>query len=241
MPYRLIYSNSSKPSIPGSMIFNEAAKSKEWSCAKYSAVWYFPLIIQKTTAYPIIIGLFLVSYIAINKIALAKGQKQPLGLYTIISPSMTPNIQVYDVVFIVKTNPEDIEVGDVISYYSTNAFFGNTPITHRVVEKFSTNQGYTFRTKGDANPVVDNEIISEDNVIGVEKMIIPQLGRVQFFLASKFGWFTIILIPAVGVIIYDIIKLIKLIRVKNKMSKVKQEEVDEDLPTRKRKRTTSVK
>lgn len=47
---------------------------------------------------------------------------------------MTPNIQVYDVVFIVKTNPEDIEVGDVISYYSTNAFFGNTPITHRVVE-----------------------------------------------------------------------------------------------------------
>ena len=189
----------------------------------------------------VIIGLFLVSYIAINKIALAKGKKQPLGLYTIISPSMTPNIQVYDVVFIVKTNPEDIEVGDVISYYSTNAFFGNTPITHRVVEKFSTNQGYTFRTKGDANPVVDNEIISEDNVIGVEKMIIPQLGRVQFFLASKFGWFTIILIPAVGVIIYDIIKLIKLIRVKNKMSKVKQEEVVEDLPTRKRKRTTSVK
>lgn len=182
----------------------------------------------------VIIGLFLVSYIAINKIALAKGQKQPLGLYTIISPSMTPNIQVYDVVFIVKTNPEDIEVGDVISYYSTNAFFGNTPITHRVVEKFSTNQGYTFRTKGDANPVVDNEIISEDNVIGVEKMIIPQLGRVQFFLASKFGWFTVILIPAVGVIIYDIMKLLKLIKVRNRMQELEEEQED-DLPTRRRK------
>ena len=84
-------------------------------------------------------------------------------------------------------------------------------------------------------------MIDQSQVIGKVRFVIPQLGRVQFFLASKFGWFTIILIPAVGVIIYDIIKLIKLIRVKNKMSKVKQEEVDEDLPTRKRKRTTSVK
>lgn len=188
-----------------------------------------------------IIGALLITYIAVNKIALAKGEKQPFGLYTIISPSMTPNIQVYDVVFVVKTNPEDIQIGDILSYYSTNSYFGNTPITHRVVEKYNTGTGYTFRTRGDANPVNDNEIIDEDHIVGVTKMVIPQLGRVQFFLASKFGWFTIILIPAVGVIIYDILKLFKLIKIKNKMGKLSKEtdESQIEVITKKRTRKTS--
>ncbi len=188
-----------------------------------------------------IIGALLITYIAVNKIALAKGEKQPFGLYTIISPSMTPNIQVYDVVFVVKTNPEDIQIGDILSYYSTNSYFGNTPITHRVVEKYNTGTGYTFRTRGDANPVNDNEIIDEDHIVGVTKMVIPQLGRVQFFLASKFGWFTIILIPAVGVIIYDILKLFKLIKIKNKMEKLSKEtdESQIEVITKKRTRKTS--
>ena len=173
-------------------------------------------------------------YIAINKIAQAKGQRQPLGLYTIISPSMTPDIAVYDVVFVAKTNPEDIQINDVISYYSTNSFFGSTPITHRVVEKHVTNNGIVFRTKGDANPVMDNEMIDQSQVIGKVRFVIPQLGRVQFFLASKFGWFTVILIPAVGVIIYDIMKLLKLIKVRNRMQELEEEQED-DLPTRRRK------
>ena len=123
----------------------------------------------------------------------------------------------------VRKDPKDIEIGDILSYYSTNSYFGSTPITHRVVEKFNTANGYTFRTKGDANPVPDSEIIDEAHVIGVTKMVIPQLGRVQFFLASKFGWFTLILIPAVGVIIYDILKLFKLIKIKNKMQSLEEE------------------
>ena len=181
-----------------------------------------------------LIGAFLLSYIAINKIAQAKGQRQPLGLYTIISPSMTPDIAVYDVVFVAKTNPEDIQINDVISYYSTNSFFGSTPITHRVVEKHVTNNGIVFRTKGDANPVMDNEMIDQSQVIGKVRFVIPQLGRVQFFLASKFGWFTVILIPAMGVIIYDIMKLLKLIKVRNRMQELEEEQED-DLPTRRKK------
>lgn len=184
-----------------------------------------------------IIGALLITYIAVNKIALAKGEKQPFGLYTIISPSMTPNIQVYDVVFVVRTDPADIQIGDILSYYSTNSYFGNTPITHRVVEKYNTGNGYAFRTRGDANPVNDSELIDEDHIVGVTKLVIPQLGRVQFFLASKFGWFTIILIPAVGVIIYDIMKLFKLIRIKNKMERlnVEAEEANIDTSSVKRK------
>ncbi len=171
-----------------------------------------------------VIGAFLITYICINKIAQAKGDNAPLGLYTIISPSMTPNIDVYDVVFVAKKDPNDIEVGDIISYYSTNSFFGTTPITHRVVEKYiNPNDGQPiFRTQGDANPVMDDEVIVSSNIIGTVRFVIPALGRIQFFLASKGGWFIAILVPALGIIIYDFIKLFKLIKVKNKMKYVKK-------------------
>lgn len=182
-----------------------------------------------------LIGLFLITYIVINKSAQAKGQNSPLGLYTIISPSMTPDIQVYDVVFVVKKDPEDIQIGDIISYYSTNSYFGSTPITHRVIEKFNTNNGITFRTQGDANPVPDNEVIMSNNVIGTVRFVIPQLGRIQFFLASKGGWFVAILVPALGIIIYDIMKLIKLIKVKNKMDNEKELENEDYNKSKKKK------
>lgn len=184
----------------------------------------------------IVIGTFLMIYITVNKIAQSQGKSAPLGLYTIISPSMTPDIDVYDVVVVVYKDPSEIQVGDIISYYSTNSYFGDTPITHRVVEKFNTNNGVSFRTRGDANPVVDNEIVTYDRVIGTVRFVIPALGRVQFFLASKGGWFFAILVPAAGIIIYDIIKLAKLMSVKNKM-KYAEELAESDRP-KKRKNLT---
>lgn len=171
-----------------------------------------------------IIGISLVAYVIINKTAQVKGQTPPLGLYTIISPSMTPNIQVYDVVFVAKASPENIQIGDVISYYSTKSYFQEKgiPITHRVIEKYSTSDGIVFRTQGDANPVPDDEVIIGNNVVGVVKFVIPQLGRIQFFLASKAGWIIAILTPALGVLIYDVLKLFKLLKARREMQEVRK-------------------
>lgn len=165
----------------------------------------------------VVTGGLLLTIVVLNKIADAKGELSPMGLYTIISPSMTPDIEVYDVVFVVRKDPKDIEIGDIVSYYSTISSIGDIPVTHRVVEKFNTNTGVSFRTKGDANQVVDNEIVMGERVIGTVRLVIPFLGRIQFFLASKGGWFIAILIPALGIIVYDIVKLVKLLSVKNKM------------------------
>ena len=49
---------------------------------------------------------------------------------------------------------------------------------------------------------------------------IPKLGKLQFFLASKKGWLLAIIIPAVVIIVYDIIKLIKLISIKNRLATI---------------------
>jgi signal peptidase len=167
-----------------------------------------------------IIAAFFIFYILCGKIAEKKGENPPFNLYTIISPSMTPNIKVYDVVFVRKTDTENLKENDVITFYSTNSYFGNTPITHRIVEVLEVpDRGKMYRVKGDANETADEEKVYPSNIIGKVMFKIPQLGKLQFFLASKTGWLVAILIPAIIILIYDIYKLINLISVKNKFDK----------------------
>ena len=72
-----------------------------------------------------------------------------------------------------------------------------------------------YVTRGDNNTSEDPSCVASKNVIGIVKAVIPGLGRIQFFLASKFGWLCLIVIPAVYIIIKDLFKLFKYSR-KNK-------------------------
>ena len=169
----------------------------------------------------LVIAIFFIIYVAVGKFAEKKGETPPFGLYTVISPSMTPNIDVYDVVFVKKTELDNLRVDDVITFYSANAFFGNTPITHRIVEILDIpSSGTVFRVKGDANENADQEKVIPSNVIGKVLFKIPKLGKLQFFLASRKGWILAILIPAITIVIYDIYKLIKLIKTKNRLATI---------------------
>lgn len=170
----------------------------------------------------IILAMFLIYYVLMAKKAEKAGTeyKPPIALYTIISPSMVPNINVYDVVFNVKVDDySKLEKGDIITFVSSDSYMKGMIITHRIVEKHATNDGYQFKTKGDANVEADSALVEEDNIIGKVLFKIPQLGRVQFFLSSKGGWFIAILIPALAVISYDIFKLIRLLVLKKKLNK----------------------
>ena len=167
----------------------------------------------------LIVALFFIIYVISGKIAQKNGKNPPFGLYTVISPSMTPNIDVYDVVFVKDTATNSLKVDDVITFYSSNTFFGDTPITHRIVEILDIpNGGTMFRVKGDANENADSEKVIPTNIVGKVLFKIPKLGKVQFFLASKKGWLLAILIPAITVILYDIFKLIKVITTKNRLA-----------------------
>ena len=180
----------------------------------------------------ILIAAFLIYYVISAKIYESKGEKfEPkFSLYTIISPSMVPNINVYDVVFDMKVNANEIKQGDVITFISTSSLSEGATITHRVVDIIETDSGRKFRTKGDNNLVADTSLVDESHLIGKVLFKIPALGRVQFLLQSKGGLLFALLIPAVGVVIYDILKVIRLSNIKNKVEKVIEEpKKDEEL------------
>jgi len=175
----------------------------------------------------ILLALFLAYYFIGSKLSEQKGEKfEPIvSLYTIISPSMTPNINVWDVVVDKKINkPEDIKEGDVITFISTSSISTGMTITHRVIEVVEDENGVAYRTKGDNNLSPDTSPAKYDNVIGKVILRIPKLGKVQDLLANKGGWLIAVVIPALFIIISDILKIFKLTGVKNKIELIDKNE-----------------
>lgn len=162
----------------------------------------------------LIVAALLLYYFVATRIYASKGSgyEPKFGLYTIISGSMTPNINVYDVVVDVRVdNPEDIEIGDVITFYSDDPQVGGGTITHRVISIVKDENGeYSYQTKGDYNLIEDEGLVAFKDIVGKVALRIPQLGRVQFFLASSMGWLTIIMAIALLIIFNSFRKLYKL-------------------------------
>lgn len=171
----------------------------------------------------IIVGVFLVYYLISAKLVAKNPQYEPkINLYTIVSGSMEPNIRVYDVIIDFKVNkPEDLKIGDVITFKSTSTISKDLIVTHRIIDTKIVNGKVEYVTKGDFNSSADSDTAKFDNIIGKVVLKFPQLGRVQFFLATKMGWFLVVLLPAMCVIIYDIIKLIKLLSLKKNGDSIK--------------------
>lgn len=174
-----------------------------------------------------LLAAFLIYYVIATNIYARKGErfKPIVSLYTIISGSMLPTIQVYDVVVNQRIDdPTKLQEGDIITFISQSKINYGETITHRIIKVTYEDGKYYYTTKGDYNLVPDESPVEYNNVIGKVILKIPQLGQVQFFLLKQGAKLFLILIPAFGVLIYDLIKMLNLFGTKKK--------VDESLKTK---------
>lgn len=119
--------------------------------------------------------------------------------FAVMSGSMQPSIDVYDVITVKKVPANKLSAGDVIAFFDGS---GNV-ITHRIAE-ISVIDGETFyTTKGDANNANDTEAIPYENVIGRYSFKISGGVRIIAAITSPFG--IILIISALGFIGFLII------------------------------------
>lgn len=101
------------------------------------------------------------------------------NLYPIISGSMAPALDLYDIVIVEKKDIQEIQYGDIIAYVSNAKISNGMTLIHRVVNKKSnekTGEIY-LETKGDKNYIKDEGIVTSANLIGVMEKRIPFLGH----------------------------------------------------------------
>ena len=176
--------------------------------------WWFnfitTIIMNSIIVILVIIGIiFLAYYVDVMKNTKTGNWQPPLyQAYVIISQSMEPTIHVQDA--IVTKRADDLKVGDVCTYLSKNPSYFGIMITHRIIDIKTNEKGekvYIF--KGDNNYSADQMPVEKDQIYGRVVMKIPKIGYVQYFLSSAYGWIIAIVVPCVGIITFDIIKLVK--------------------------------
>jgi signal peptidase len=104
--------------------------------------------------------------------------------YAIVSASMTPKYQVGDLVYVRTVDPEEIQVGDVLTFVANEDL---TVVTHRVDEIDRENR--CIYTKGDANDSRDLSPVAFENVVGRVTFSLPKLGYLSNYLTSTSGHF----------------------------------------------------
>lgn len=194
---------------------------------KMRKIKYTLKCIASTISWSLLVCLFLFVglfgyYFCASKVYEKKGYGYaPLySFYTIVSPSMVPTINVYDMIINFKVNgPSEVNVGDIITFTSASNVSKGLTVTHRINDMQIVNGEYQYITKGDNNSDIDSSPAFYQSIIGKTVAKIPGFGKIQKFVGSAYGWLILILLPALIILLSDVYKLVKISHVKKSSSR----------------------
>lgn len=99
----------------------------------------------------------------------------------VLTGSMEPNYPVGSLIFVKEIDPDQMEVGDVITYRLDS----DTVVTHRIVD--IDKEAQTVTTKGDANSSDDGSPVPYSEIVGKAHFKIPYLGYVSMNIKTPKG------------------------------------------------------
>ncbi len=126
-----------------------------------------------------------------------------------LTGSMEPAIPVHSLVVVHETSPEELEVGDVITFKSTNAVLEGSLNTHRITQVDNQDGRICFHTKGDANAAEDTEVVASENVVGRVVFVSAAIGTAASLLSNPLLFFPLIIVPLVILLVVEVTKLVR--------------------------------
>lgn len=129
------------------------------------------------------------------------------SFYYVLTESMEPEIMAGEMILNKSVAPEELQVGDVITYMGETGDFKNKIITHKIVGI----EGDVFTTQGVANDIPDPPINSSQ-ILSRYVGTIPLAGKLFSLINSKFGFVFLIVAPLGLLIINEISGIVKAIK-----------------------------
>lgn len=126
------------------------------------------------------------------------------SFYYVLTESMEPEIMAGEMILCKTTDPEELEVGDVITYIGNTGELRDKVITHKIVE--INDDG--FVTQGVANNIPDPQIDSSQ-ILSRYVVTIPFAGSLFSVINSKYGFIFLVVIPLALLIVNEISNIVK--------------------------------
>ena len=135
-------------------------------------------------------------FVLLNVVLTPAGQvPQVLGysVFRVMTGSMEPEIPEGSLLLVHKTDPNTLEAGDVISFFSPDPTLEGAVNTHRVVRWEEEAGSRRFYTKGDANGMEDSYPVDAAQVVGEVVFVSRGLGRLVTLLSNPLVFGAVIL------------------------------------------------
>ena len=193
-------------------------RKKETFFTKFSYVSHFVLHAFLIALLCLLLGFGLIVFVYLGDL-LIKDTNPLFSTYVIATPSMVPTIKVDDGIIIKRIDSDKYNVGDIITFESSDSNYDGLAVTHRIVEKHKLDKNSSiYTTKGDNNKIIDPVSVKTDSIYGKVLFKIPQIGKIQEFFSHPANYLICLLGPAVIFIMYNITKIFVLISKKKKFS-----------------------
>lgn len=106
----------------------------------------------------------------------------PYKFMAVLSGSMSPTFNVYDLIIDKTTNIDDLKAGDVITFRESNLL-----VTHRISKVENKAGKKSFITRGDANNIEDQAVVMPEQVQAKYIFKIPYMGFVLSKMRGPIG------------------------------------------------------
>ncbi len=148
------------------------------------------------------------------------------SVFRVMSGSMEPTLPVDTLIAVRLSGGEDVQKGDIITFYSKDPSLNGSINTHRVIDITEENGVRAFVTKGDANQIVDRYPVEKQDLVGVVVFSSVLLGKVVRLVSNPVVFVPLILIPLVLLLASNIIRTVRL----SKQMLQEEELAEEDAP-----------
>lgn len=143
------------------------------------------------------------------------------SLMCVVSGSMEPEIPTNSLVLVKETPADEIEKGDIISFYSSDPALDGAINTHRVVEIKTVDGELEFVTRGDANGFTDMYTAKARFLLGRVTLVSPSLGILVKLSSNPLIFIPLIIVPLLIMLLLGIRRTAKVAR---EIEKQEQEE-----------------
>ena len=152
-----------------------------------------------------LIIIFISIIIIVQKVT--NNQESFLGfrIFRVQTGSMIPQYQVGDVIIVKETEPDQIKIGDDVTYQGKTGQMKGLLVTHRVIDIEEVDGKRVFHTKGIANNLED-PVVGEDQINGVVQTKMYILSWICVLLNNKYVFYFCGILPLTIYVAFRVFK-----------------------------------
>ncbi|MBR6137814.1 MAG: signal peptidase I [Bacilli bacterium] len=155
----------------------------------------------------IILMVFYVGFVILQRLS---GNNSIMGyrFFTVATGSMKGVYDVNDVIAVQDCEVKNLKVGDDIAYMGSRSGLEGKIIVHRIIRIDDAADGSHILTTKGVNSAVEDPTINDSQVLGCVQGKIPVITQINHIVRSQVGFFALIFIPLVLVIVLEILQTI---------------------------------